>query len=992
MRVDVLGPLRVAGRGGEVRIGGARVRALLVRLALDAGHPVGTAALTGDLWPDSEPAHPDAALHSLASRLRRLLPDPAAVRTSPGGYLLDVPADAVDALRFTRLAIGGRRALAAGDTRGAAESLAQALALWRGDPLAGADRYPFAAAAAAALESRRLDAVEDRAEADLAGGGPRWGAAAELERLAAANPVRERLRLMLVRTLAAEGRQSEALAAYEEYRTLLAETLGADPGPDLQALHLRLLRGAAEPGPAAQRGAPPAPLTALIGRDRELQQLSDRLRTHRLVTLVGAGGAGKTRIAVRAAADAERARFADLGPVADPGDVPHAVAGALGLRSSPDAADRIAEALALRPPLLVLDCCEHVLDAAAHLVQVLLERCPQLRILASSREPLSLSGEAVLPVPPLDPGSAARLFTERAQGADPAFAAEAGAVAHICRRLDGLPLALELAAARTRSMSAEMLAAGLDDRFALLGDASRGSPRRHRTLQAAVAWSWDLLSDSERGAAERAAVFPGGFAADAAERLGITRRDLLALTAKSLIDRDGDRYRMLDTVRAYGRERLSERGELQAALAEHAACYRELAERAAPHLRGAEQLGWLEVLDAERVHLVAALRFTSDAGEAEAALRLGAALGLYWAIRGEHAEAVRLLSGVLRAARGAQPAAEGLRVRAAAAYLLNAALAGTLDGAAADAAPLPEAGGPAGAFVRAVAALAAGAPGIGAAELGPHLGSPDPWTDAVLLLARSLLHDAAGRPERSRADMEQAAKGFRAAGERWGLALALTAAAADRAAAGQAGAAGALLAEAEPAARALGAAEGALVWQAMVRIDIGDTAAAQAVLEEVAATAEEARHGAAARICLADLARQAGRTAEAREHLELAPRCADQSVGALRAAAEGRLAAASRSPEAARCHFTDALARASAIADTPLLASAAVGIADLLNQQGAARSAAEVLGAADAVRGGPNPHHPDVARVAAVLLTHRAAYEQGRALAPDRALEMIRAR
>ncbi|WP_017573959.1 ATP-binding protein, partial [Nocardiopsis halotolerans] len=521
MRVGVLGPLRVVADGRSTGVGGPRLRALLARLALEAGRTVGHRTLAGALWPEAGtadgPDHPAAALHSLVSRLRRALPEPGVLCSEPAGYRLDLPPDAVDALLFERLARQGRDALRAGRHDAAAEHLARALDLWRGDPLSDIGPLPYAESAAVHLREIRLGAVEDRAEAGMAlpGEAPRT---AELERLAAAHPLRERLRALLVRALDAEGRRAEALSAYEDHRIRLAEELGTDPGPELRSLHLRLLREERAPGPASvpgvasaagpvsapsPRGNLRAPLTTFVGREGERRLVGERLAEYRLVTLVGPGGVGKTRLASVPPADtADRVWLVELGPVDDPDGVPRAVAGALGLRGRTDPVSALVDALTAADTLLVLDCCEHVVDAAAGLAGELLGRCPRLRVLATSREPLGVPGEALCPVPPLAPEAARRLFTDRARAARPDFS-PTGEVTRICQRLDGLPLAIELAAARLRSMTVEALTAGLDDRFRVLGVGSRTAPPRHRTLRGVVAWSWDLLTDTERDAAER---------------------------------------------------------------------------------------------------------------------------------------------------------------------------------------------------------------------------------------------------------------------------------------------------------------------------------------------------------------------------------------------------------------------------------------------------------------------------------------------------------
>ncbi|MGW0179143.1 AfsR/SARP family transcriptional regulator [Nocardia sp. NPDC003345] len=332
MRIEVLGPLRVVADDRSVHVGGARSRALLIRLALEAGRVVSARTLTESVWPEDIPDHPDAALHSLVARLRRALPDPSILLARAAGYLLDVPADAVDALCFERLAEEGRRALGAGRHDVVDELLTEALALWRGEPLTDIAHLPFAAAAAARLDDLRVTTTEDRIEAKLAGVSPeRALLSMELNQLIAANPLRERLRGLFIRALIASGRETEALAAYEDHRRVLAEQLGTDPGPDLRELHMRILRGATEWPHAG--GNLRAPLTSFVGREADRRQVRRRLLDNRLMTLVGPGGVGKTRLATATGTGLDiPVWLAELAPLTYPDEVPRAVVAALGLR------------------------------------------------------------------------------------------------------------------------------------------------------------------------------------------------------------------------------------------------------------------------------------------------------------------------------------------------------------------------------------------------------------------------------------------------------------------------------------------------------------------------------------------------------------------------------------------------------------------------------------------------------------------------------------
>ncbi|GAB4003040.1 hypothetical protein GCM10029992_43150 [Glycomyces albus] len=569
----------------------------------------------------------------------------------------------MDANRFERLAAEGRRALEAGDRAEAARLLRRALALWSGEPLTA---LPDHTAAATRLNELHLAATEDRLTAELPDDPAEL--IPELTGLAAAHPTRERLHALLIDALRLAGRQAEALAAFETIRERLADRLGADPGPGLRRAHLAALR----PEPARPRGNLRLPLGGLIGREAERTRIAERLDQGRLVTLVGPGGVGKTRLAATVAAEAERPGgvwMVELAPVADPGDVARAAAAALGLREVArpgDAVSRLVEALGAEPTLLVLDNCEHVIDAAADLAAVLLGRCRELTILATGREPLGITGELLVPVDPLDTESAATLFIERAKAVRPDFE-PGGPVAELCRRLDGLPLAVELAAARLRSMPLETMASKLDDRFALLCGGNRAALPRHQTMQAVVAWSWDLLADAERAAAERLAVFTGGFTAEAAEHVGAP---VESLVDKSLVQFDGDRYRMLETIREFV---LARSGDPDRDRAAHAAYFLDLAERAEPHLCAPEQLAWLARLVPERENLNAAVDFACESGDADTAVRLTAALAQFWAIQGEHDAAANRLRAAL-AVEG--PAPEQARESAATTFLFHAIFAG----------------------------------------------------------------------------------------------------------------------------------------------------------------------------------------------------------------------------------------------------------------------------------------------------------------------------
>jgi len=564
LRIGLLGPLQVRDETGRpVHVGGRQLRISLTLLALNAGRVVPAGSLAGQLWPDDPPGNPGNALQTLVSRLRAELRQAragAVIESHPAGYRLAVPPDAVDVMAFEALAAQGRRALADGDAGEAARVLRDALLAWRGQPLADAAGSDFADLAAAKLTELRSSVLADRIEADLALG---EGASlvGELRVLLSANPLAERPRGLLMRALYAAGRQAEALAAYHEGRELLSDQLGVDPSAQLEQVYLGILCGpygpSADPERAEVRAQAPvsavrvhSPLTSFVGRDEDVSRVLKNLRAARLVTLTGPGGMGKTRLATEVSSRLDAAAwFVPLAPVTDPAEVASAVLDAPGIREpviAPRAAerggsplDRLATALGDRDDVMVLDNCEHVIEAAAALAGYVLAACPQLRIIATSRQPLRIDGETLYPVPPLpvppeQPALSAsasvevasygsvRLLRDRAVAVRPDFEldeANAAAAARICRALDGMPLAIELAAVWLRTLTPAQLAERLDDRFALLIGGSRTALPRHRTLRAVVDWSWDLLSAPEQVLARRLAVFPGGATLTAAEHV-----------------------------------------------------------------------------------------------------------------------------------------------------------------------------------------------------------------------------------------------------------------------------------------------------------------------------------------------------------------------------------------------------------------------------------------------------------------------------------------
>ncbi|WP_405928389.1 winged helix-turn-helix domain-containing protein [Streptomyces griseus] len=784
MRYCILGTTRaLRDDGTAVALGGARLRALLTVLALRPGRTVPAGVLVDEVWDGDPPADAAGALQALVGRLRRAL-GRSAVDSVAGGYRLAAPPDAVDLHRFERLAGEGSRALTDGDAASALAVLGEALALWNGPALAD---LPDRTATASRWEARRLDARRAAFGALLALGRPE-AALPELAALCDAHPLDEPLQVLRITALRDAGRPAEALAAYEEVRTLLDDRLGTAPGPSLRALHADLLHqepaepnpsgrtGAGLPGPAApevsgpaapkfsgpsaqgqtpdpaqggpepvpapgavpgmegvpapatgtapapatpttaQASPPPPPppaygnlrarLTSFVGRDTDIATLREDLGRARLVTLLGPGGAGKTRLSQEAAEAAAEAWpdgvwLAELAPVDDPDIVPEAVLTALGARETvlrgagaeelratdrtgADPLVRLTEHCAPRRMLLLLDNCEHVVGAAAALTYHLLTRCPQLTVLATSREPLGVPGEFVRPVEPLPDPMALRLLAERGAAARPGFRtdadeATAAACAEICRRLDGLPLAIELAAARLRMLTPRQIADRLDDRFRLLTNGSRTVLPRQQTLRAVVDWSWDLLDAAERAVLRRLSVFAGGCSLAAAEEVcalpapadgvAVDAPDVAPLLG-SLVDKslvvaapgdDGEmRYRLLETVGEYAAERLDEAAEREAVERRHLTHYRELARITGPKVRGAGQLAAIAVFQREYENLRSALRHAVAVRDEHEALCIVLSMAWYWMLRDLRSDARQW--GEWAASLGPDPfAAPGVR-------------------------------------------------------------------------------------------------------------------------------------------------------------------------------------------------------------------------------------------------------------------------------------------------------------------------------------------
>ena len=828
MEIRVLGPVEVV-TGQQVRsLPGSAERELLALLALSAGRVVAVPALVDALWGEDLPAHPGNALQVRVSKLRRTLgavgvPGTLVV-TRPPGYLLDVDPQRVDALRVTDRVAAARTAADA-DPEAAARLYREALSWWRGAALSEFADSRWAGAEAARLTELQLTAQEELIDLELAAG-RHADVLAELEALAAAHPLRERLHARLMLALYRAGRQADALAAYQRARTVLDAELGLTPGAELRALQEAILRQRADlraparvpaprPSPSAPAPRLPPRLTSFIGRDADLDRVGELLRAHRLVTVTGPGGVGKTSVALEAARAAaagspDGVGFVRLAGVTDPAQVPHAVLAALGVRAVPTctAEDQLVGHLRDRAVLLVLDNCEHLPDACAVLAEELLESCAGVRLLATSREPLAARGEVQYALDPLTvpsggavgadlPASTAvQLFVDRARTALPDFRLDddAAAVGEICRHLDGLPLAIELAAARVAAFSVGELANRMGDRFALLTTGPRTAEARQRTLRATVDWSHQLLTVPERVLLRRLSVFRGSWTLDAlqtvagGEPLDATAVvDLLGrLVDRSLVVVDrtaGPRYHLLETVREYARERLAESGEEERVARAHVHHLTGSARRAEVELRGDGHALGLQRLALQRDDIDAALVWCTEhaATEPDAGLQLVGALGWYWyfATRPDGGQRV---GAMLAATPTGSPEARARALQAlAVAARPGACIVHPSPECAAAAAESQALFAELGDDLRtALSATLLAVEAIGSTDPGPAFAAlaeadrefsrvDDAWCAALVQFVRMELHAAAGDLAEATLVGNRALAAFRELGDQWGV-------------------------------------------------------------------------------------------------------------------------------------------------------------------------------------------------------------------------------
>ncbi len=1020
---------------------GTRLRALLTALALEPGRAVAKASLVDWIWGEQPPSDAANALQALVSRLRRVLPD-GALDAQAGGYRLAVEPGTVDAVRFEQLLDRAR----GGDDTHRAQVLRDALGLWRGPLMQdiGSQDSEARNAAITRLEGLHLAAMEDRYEAEIVlGRGPEL--IIELTEVVARNPVRERLVAALMRALGGAGRAPEALMVYQRAREALADTLGVDPSPELSALHVALLRGEAGARENDRKTNLRAELTSFVGKHAAIAVVRELLAKHRLTTLTGPGGSGKTRLALETARTLlddlpDGAWLVELAPIGAGGDtagepggqeasksVAQAALSAFRLRdallgAAPNAEpiERLVAALRERETLLILDNCEHVIEAAATFAHRMLGECRGLRILATSREPLGITGEALWRVEPLaspaanaDPGeiesaAAVQLLRDRAGAVRkdlPTDARALATMARICRALDGIPLAIELAAARLRTISLDQLADRLDDRFRLLTGGSRTALPQHRTLRAVVDWSWELLTDAERTVLRRLSVFADSASLEAAEQVcsdagggpegwdsaratGVRAGaaveqgevfDLLtALTDKSLVliaQDDGPRYRMLGTIKQYAADRLADAGEAESARRAHLSYFTGLAATAEPLLRRAEQLEWLATLDIEHDNIVTTMRGALTAGDGAGALRLAAAAGWYWWLSGHKTEGLELVTAAAESGGEVDDQTRamvyGLVVHFLSSgpndqYRVEEWVHKAYRFSEHSRVRYPLLG-----FVAALERMLQGPEALPTA-FEPLLTDDDPWVRALARLQMGKMRIVLGRAGRDAdAYLETALTEFRALGERWGISFALRELADRVAMRGEFASACELFDQATAVVVEVGAIEDAVMMrarQAQLYRLLGDARASAVAMAEAQRYADQAAWpNATAELALAkaELARWSGDTEQAYRQIDVATAelGSDAEQPNIGAVVHGLLGYLAEGVDEAREHHSAAFRAAAETGQAPLIAKVLVGIADLALRADHPEQAARLLAAGAAVRGLADRSHPDEARI-----------------------------
>ena len=973
----------------------------------------------------------------------------------------------MDATRFVELAAHGRRQLRDGSPEVAAGLLRAALSLWRSNPLPDADDAEYVASVDARLTRARIAAVCDLHDS-CALSGSEHEVVAQLEQVVLDEPLQEPVAGRLMSALAASGRTADALAVYERLRAGLAEALGVDPDPQLQQQHLALLRGelpARPVAPVAQEVMSSnlrVPLTSFLGRDQELRRLRELLGSGRLVTIVGPGGAGKTRLSMEVAAGwhAEQAgavHLVELAPVTAAGDLPQAVLSAVGVREAtvldrrPERQprtprDRLYEALQGAGALLVMDNCEHLLDGTAVLVADLLSRCPHLTVLATSREPLGVLGESLcllssLELPGADDdveqalGSAAvELLRQRAAAVSGGFEVtdtNVRDVAEIVLRLDGMPLAIELAAARMRVLPVAEIARRLEDRFRLLSGGNRAALPRHRSLHAVVEWSWDLLTEPERLLVERFSAFHGGATEAAAVAVCADARLpaddipdlLLALVDKSLLRSVAQpqlRYAMLETIREYGRERLAERAEQQAADTAHARYFADLTQQLEPVLRCRDQLTAFAILRAEQDNISAAVRHLQATGDLDRAIGMVLARVWFWTMTEDHLEVITWTDLVLAMPGAAEhPWSVFLRAGRAMALLASGALLADPDGGRSVAKfhPLvdelsaaPPVPWPALAVLGPVLAFFSGDHERGQGWCKQLVQSDDPWTRAAVRIMRANFAENMGDTAAMRIDIDAALTDFEFIGDRWGIATTLNSRAWLRIIDSDAAGALADFERAQQQLREMHANEDDLMLLlrlAGLRLRLGDIDGARRDLT-AASGPESAGPQAPIRLLLADcVAAQVeladGHPAEAMNVCRSLRARLDEQTGAewmlghiiaVVRSATAAVAVQVGDLELARSDVEAGYPMAATTDDLPILANLGVSVAALAAELGQYRTAARILGAAARLRGGDDFTDPLITRTLSLVREHwpdgeAAAYQVAKALSATDCIALL---
>ncbi|MET8307150.1 BTAD domain-containing putative transcriptional regulator [Micromonospora sp. NPDC005173] len=1016
MQIGMLGPFEVRADDGVLAdVPGARLRGLLIALALEPRHVVPKSTLIDWIWGERPPSDATNALQRLVSRLRKALPE-GWIEGQPDGYRLTVEPDAVDAVKFERLITAGQ--VQNDDDSRRVRLLREALALWRGAAMQGVDLPDSAAldAAVTRLEGLRLTAMEDRFDAEIRlGHGVEL--VTELTDLVAAHPVRERLVAALMRALVTAGRDTDALLVYQRAREALADALGVGPSPELSALHVALLRGGLGRRREENRKTNlRAELTSFIGKDADIAAVRELLAEHRLTTLIGPGGSGKTRLATETARTLlgdlpDGVWLVELAAIGADADLAQAALAGLGLRDAllggapnVEPTDRLIAAIRDREALLILDNCEHVIESAAAFAHRVLGECQRLRILATSREPLGITGEALWLVEPLtlpegdaSPGEiesspAVQMLRDRAGAVRTDLALDAhtlSTMVRVCRALDGMPLAIELAAARLRTMSIDQLAHRLDDRFRLLTSGSRTALPHHRTLRAVVDWSWELLTDAERMVLRRLSVFSGGASLEAAERVcagdTVEREQVLdlltALAEKSLLVADRDsapRYRMIETIKEYAGHRLAEAGESDLARTAHLAYFTELTETAEPHLRRAEQVRWLATLEVEHDNIGSAMRGAITAGEAHATMRLAANAGWYWWLGGHRAEGIELLTAATET-----PGEVTDEIRATVYALVGHFLSsGRGDEHQTEewihkayrfgqGSQRGQGRHPALAFVAAMERMLQ-APDEILPAFEALLDDEDPWVRAMARLHLGKMRIILGQDGRDAdAHLEMALAEFRAIGERFGISFAQTELADRIAARGEFAAACEHFEQAIAVVTEVGAIEDVIRMrsrQAQLYWLLGDKeSSAAAIAEAQRYAARVTWPDALAELALAkaELARWGGDAEEAHQQLGVATTMLGDTAerAHIRAVTHDLLGYLADDLGEARAYRAAACRAAAEAGHAPVIAQVLVGIADLALRREQHEQAARLLAASACVRGLPDRSQPDVARI-----------------------------